>query len=162
MLISSDLWLAYLISLLISHTSPIHTQLSFTPFSPRSFICMMINPVTLHITPHYLHLPPNITSLHSTRHHWSICNELNTWSHSPHHIRPNNPAFLLYTHGLVTVLPPNNYTRNTMNIIDHMYIGILLPLFHTVVIEKLTKTYPILTYPIPYSLLKYSSRQSTP
>ena len=49
-----------------------------------------------------------------------------------------------------------------MNIIDHMYIGIILPLFHTVVIEKLTKTYPILTYPIPYSLLKYSSCQSIP
>ena len=32
---------------------------------------------------------------------------------------------LTYTHGLVSSLPPANYSRASMNVIDHTYIGIL-------------------------------------
>ena len=36
-----------------------------------------------------------------------------------------SPELLTYTHGLVSSLPPTNYTRATMNVTDHIYIGIL-------------------------------------
>ena len=41
------------------------------------------------------------------------------------------PRFLcLYSHGLVSTLPPANYSRATMNVIDHIYIGILTRTAH--------------------------------
>ena len=40
-------------------------------------------------------------------------------------LNSQSPDYLTYTHGLVPTLPPANYSRATMNIVDHIYIGIL-------------------------------------
>ena len=41
----------------------------------------------------------------------------------PYYIRSNNLALIAYTHDLVMVLSPGNYTHDTIHIIGHMYIG---------------------------------------
>ena len=61
----------------------------------------------------------------------------NEWARVPHNIRSNNPALLAYTYGLVTALPPNNYSCTTMNIIDHLYIGVLYPPLNTAILGNL-------------------------
>ena len=69
--------------------------------------------------------PPFAQSTMSPRLHHSITSSETVW----HSLRPTmtteSPELLTYTHGLVSSLPPANYTRATMNVIDHIYIGIL-------------------------------------
>ena len=64
------------------------------------------------------------STMHSRMHH-SITSSVTDWNR----LRPNmdydSPELLTYTHGLVSSLPPTNYTRATMHVIDHIYIGIL-------------------------------------
>ena len=47
----------------------------------------------------------------------------------------DSPELLTYTHGLVSSLPPVNYTRYIMNVIDHIYIGIILRSAHTLIMQ---------------------------
>ena len=41
--------------------------------------------------------------------------------------------YLTYSHGLVSSLPPVNYSRASMNFIDHTYIGVLPRSVHTTI-----------------------------
>jgi len=54
-----------------------------------------------------------------------------------HHLHPTmTPAcsdYLAYSHGLVSSLPPVNYSRASMNFIDHTYIGVLPRSAHTTI-----------------------------
>ena len=45
----------------------------------------------------------------------------------------DSPDYCTYIHGLVSTLPPANYNRATMNVIDNIYIGILLRSAHTTI-----------------------------
>ena len=47
------------------------------------------------------------------------------WTRLRPHMTVDSPDLLVYTHGLVSSLSPANYTRATMNVIDHIYIGII-------------------------------------
>ena len=49
----------------------------------------------------------------------------------------DSPKLLTYTHGLVSPLPPSNYSRVTMNVIDHIYISILPRSAHTTIRKHL-------------------------
>ena len=71
------------------------------------------------------------------RRHRLITTDLNKWARVPHNINPNNHVLLAYIHGLVTVMPPNNYSRTTMNIIDHMYIWVLPAPLYTTILDNL-------------------------
>ena len=53
------------------------------------------------------------------------------WAQSLYRVLPRHDAYLAHTHNLVSTLPPNNYTRDSLNIIDHLYIGILPTTLHT-------------------------------
>ena len=54
-----------------------------------------------------------------------------------HHLRPTMPLewsdYLAYSHGLVSSLPPANYSHTSMNFIDHTYIGVLPRSTHTTI-----------------------------
>ena len=56
----------------------------------------------------------------------------------PYYIRSNNLALIAYTHDLVMVLSPGNYTHDTIHVIGHMYIGNPPPLIHKLVTNNLT------------------------
>ena len=68
--------------------------------------------------------PFNHSTMHPRMHH-SITSSMTDWNR----LRPNmdydSPELLTYTHGLVSSLSPSNYTRTTMNVIYHIYIGFL-------------------------------------
>ena len=71
---------------------------------------------------------PDLPYHHSTMHprtHRSITTSVIEWIRLRHHMNVDRPDLLTYTHGLVSSLSPVNYTRATMNVIDHIYIGIL-------------------------------------
>ena len=58
----------------------------------------------------------------------------------PHHIITKRPLMthdsadlLTYTHGLVSSLPPANYSRASMNVINHIYIGIIPRSLHATI-----------------------------
>ena len=55
----------------------------------------------------------------------SITTNTSPW----HHLKPDlteiSPEFYAYSHGLVSTLPPANYSRATMNVIEYIYIRIL-------------------------------------
>ena len=59
-------------------------------------------------------------------HHRSITTRRSVWNE----MRPERTAdsldFRTYIHGLVFIIPHTNYIYTTMNVIDHIYIGILL------------------------------------
>ena len=58
-------------------------------------------------------------------HHRSIQSTAYLWARKSPPILPDHKIYLVHTFGLVSALPPNNYTRTSMNIIDNIYIGIL-------------------------------------
>ena len=61
----------------------------------------------------------------------SITSLLPAWQRIRPHLTQDSADILTYTHGLVSSLPPANYSRATMNVIDHIYIGILPRSLHT-------------------------------
>ena len=68
--------------------------------------------------------PFNHITMHP-RTHRSITTSVIEWTRLRPHMNEDSPELLIYTHGLVSSLPPANYTRASMNVIDHIYIGIL-------------------------------------
>ena len=64
------------------------------------------------------------------RTHRSITTATSEWNHLKPDLTETSPDFCAYSHGLVSTLPPANYSRATMNVIDHIYIGILPPTVH--------------------------------
>ena len=58
------------------------------------------------------------------RAHRSITSLLTAWTHIRPHITHDSADILVYTHELVSSLPPTSYSRATMNVIDHIYIDI--------------------------------------
>ena len=93
---------------------------------------------TLPHTTHYPAPPQKNTPPQNPQRHRSITTNLNKWARVLNNIRRNNPTLLVYTHYLVTTLSPNNYSRVTMNIIDHIYIEILPPSLHITILDNLT------------------------
>ena len=77
-----------------------------------------------------------------------------------YYIRPNNPALVAYTHDLTIVLPSEKYTRDTMSIIDHLYIGIP-PRSSTKRSLTIFASLLTSTYPIPWLMYHSSSNQNT-
>ena len=67
------------------------------------------------------------------RTHRSITTDVIDWTRLRPHINVDSLDLLTYTHGLVSLLPPVNYTQATMNVIDHIYIGILPRSVHTLI-----------------------------
>ena len=67
-------------------------------------------------------LPYQHTTMALYRHH-SITSLVIDWTR----------LLLMYTHGLVSSLPPANYSRETMNVINHIYIGILPRSIHATI-----------------------------
>ena len=59
------------------------------------------------------------------RAHRSIITATSAWHHLKPDLTETSPDFCAYSHGFVYTLPPANYSRATMNVIDHIYIGIL-------------------------------------
>ena len=51
---------------------------------------------------------------------------------SNHHIQ-YSPDIMNYTHKLLSTLPPSNYSCATMNVINHIYIGILPRSTHVII-----------------------------
>ena len=68
-----------------------------------------------------------------SRAHRSITSLLPTWIRIRPHLTHDSADILTYAHGLVSSLPPANYSRTTMNVIDHIYIGILPRSMHTTI-----------------------------
>ena len=64
------------------------------------------------------------------RTHRSIQSSTRHWAQSLAHVSPRHDACLAHTHGLVSALPPNNYTQDSLTIIDHLCIGILPAALH--------------------------------
>ena len=93
---------------------------------------------TIQSTTYYPTLQQNITSTHTPHLHRFIITDPNERIPAPHNIRPNNPALLAYTYGLVIALPSNNYSRTTMNIIDHLYIRVLSSPLNTAILDNFT------------------------
>ena len=64
-----------------------------------------------------------------------------------HHLRPTMTPdcsdYLAYSHGLVYSLPPANYSRASMNFIDHTYIGVLPRSSHSTATHPLPRTNPL-------------------
>ena len=67
------------------------------------------------------------------RDHRSITSLLTAWTRIRPNLTHDSADILTYTHGLVSSLPPANYSRATMNVIDHIYIGILPRSMHTTI-----------------------------
>ena len=59
------------------------------------------------------------------RNHRSITSSLSAWNERWPTKTLSSPDILTYTQGLVSTLPPANYSRATMNAIDHIYIDLL-------------------------------------
>ena len=82
--------------------------------------------------------PYQHTTLESQNHCSTTSNVIHRGRLQPS-MTPDSPYFMLYTHGLVSTLPPENYSRATMNIIDHPYIGILSWYSHTTIRHHFSK-----------------------
>ena len=84
----------------------------FTPF--QSLLTAILHlydsdrPITIDITTNYPTFLQKITPTHTPPRHHSITTDQTIWARVSHNIRPNNPALLAYTHGLVTVLTPSH------------------------------------------------------
>ena len=67
------------------------------------------------------------------RPHRSITSLVTEWNRLCPLLTTDSTDFLTYTHGLVSSLPPTNYSRSSMNMIDHLYISILPRLLHATI-----------------------------
>ena len=76
--------------------------------------------------------PFNHSTIHPRTHH-SITSSVIEWARLRPHMDEDSPKRLPYTHGLVSSLPPANYTRAAINEIDHIYIGSLLRSAHALI-----------------------------
>ena len=65
--------------------------------------------------------------------HRSIASLLTAWTNIRPHLTHDSVDILTYTHELVSSLPPANYSRATMNMIDYIYFGILPRSMHTTI-----------------------------
>ena len=63
----------------------------------------------------------------------SITFRLTTWTRIRPHLTHDSADILTYNHRLVSSLHPANYSRATMNVIDHIYIDILPRSMHTTI-----------------------------
>ena len=68
--------------------------------------------------------PFNHSTMYPHTHH-SITSSMTEWNILRPNMDTESPELLTYTHGLVSSLPPANYTPATMNVIDQIYIGVL-------------------------------------
>ena len=59
------------------------------------------------------------------RNHHSITSSPSEWNELQPTMTPCIPTIFIYTHGLVSTIPLANYSRETMIVIDQIYIGIL-------------------------------------
>lgn len=59
------------------------------------------------------------------RNHWIIASSIAEWNDLWPTLTLGSRDILIYTHGLVSILTPANYSRATIHVIDHRYIGIL-------------------------------------
>ena len=106
------------------------------PFS--SFLSTLLHQYddnTRHDTPHMSPLPPH-SYQHTTlnpRTYRSITSLAEDWVRIRPNMTPDSPDCMTYTHGLVFSLPPSNYSRVIINVIDHIYIGILPQSTHTTI-----------------------------
>ena len=62
--------------------------------------------------------------------HHSFATNVFDWKQLRLDLTDTCPDFCTYSHGLVFVLPPLNLNCATMNVIDHIYIGILSRTVH--------------------------------
>ena len=67
------------------------------------------------------------------RPHRSITSLLTEWNRLRSLMTHDSADLLIYTHGLVLSLPLANYSRESMNVINHIYIGILPRSLHATI-----------------------------
>ena len=80
------------------------------------------------IDPHPYH---QYTVAPHTHHYITTC--LTTWKQFRPALTPVCSDYLAYPHGLVSSLPPTNYSRASINFIDYTYIGVLPRFTHTII-----------------------------
>ena len=111
--LGSDIFSVFLGTIL--HYYDIHTQYIATQSDHHKLV---------HPYQHMIMEPRNYRIITSNIAIWSM-------------IRPtmtlNSSNVLTYTYGLITTLSPTNYSRATMNVIYHFYIGILPQSAHTTI-----------------------------
>lgn len=78
-------------------------------------------------------LSPHQHTTMEPRNHHIIASNIDEWNRITLTKVYKNPIILAYTHGLVSTLPSANYSRTTMNSINHIYIGILPRSPHTII-----------------------------
>ena len=59
------------------------------------------------------------------RNHHSITSNVSNWKEVRPDLTYTCPDYCSYSHDLVSTLPPQNYSRATMKVIDYIYIDIL-------------------------------------
>ena len=113
---------------LLSHV-PYPHNLESDPF--RIFFGVLLNQydditrcVSVHSVPTPVGEPYEHTNL-DPRARSSIATTNSVWSHLKPDLHVTFSDFRTYSHGLVSTLLPANYSRATMNVIGHIFIGIL-------------------------------------
>ena len=74
--------------------------------------------------------------------HRSLASLLTAWTNIRPHLTHDSVDILTYTHGLVSSLTPANYSWASMNVIDHIYIGILPRSMHTTIRHSVAHLLP--------------------
>ena len=77
------------------------------------------------------HAQPYQHATMAPRPHRSITSLVTEWNRLRPLLTTDSADLLTYTLGLVSSLPPANYSRASMNMVDHLYIGILPRSLHT-------------------------------
>ena len=114
---------------LFSH-APYPHSISLDPF--RTLMCEILHQYDYHTqqdtsTPDPIQVTQlcqhTIMNPHNYR---SITTRQSVWNEMRPDLTADSPDFRTYIHGLVFIIPHTNYIYTTMNVIDHIYIGILL------------------------------------
>ena len=134
---NTDIFTALLhLGLLFTH-SPYPYNLGCDPF--RTFLGHLLHQYDDNITLSSDILDQNIDpqpyhhSNVSHRTHRNITTCLTAWRHLRPTMTLDCSDYLAYSNGLVSSLPQDNYSRASMNFIDHTYIGVLPRSAHTTI-----------------------------
>ena len=120
-----------------SSNAPYSHNLGNNPF--RTFLCDLLHQYAGHTQRNtYISDSTEVTQPyhHTTiksRYHRSIPSSRPVWNEMRPDLTVDNPGFRTYTHDLVSTLSPANYSRATMNAIDHICIDNLLRSAHTTI-----------------------------
>ena len=128
---------------LLHYLNTLHTTPTSRTYPLKKPPCQLLLLRQLNVQPHYrpimhqricitnIYMPTPSTLIYSIIYVYILDNTITS-------IFPHNKLFLPHTDDLVSALPPNNYTRAYMKIIDYIFIGILVASLHKTIRIYLT------------------------